>query len=127
MSTVNRQNYKLIAILTAALAAGLPLWTSSARRVDFLDFYFLSLWVIFGALAAFFVLFFIRLKTRDMISSFIVGYMIAVIIYFVGLIFAANVIHNQFLTSLLIAIATGAITGWIGSLSWRWIKRKNRT
>lgn len=127
MSTVNRQNYKLIAILTATLAAGLPLWTSSTRQVDFLDIYFLGIWLSLGTLAAFFVLFFIRLKIRDMISSFIVGYMLAVIIYFVGRILVANLIHSQFLLSLLIAIATGVLSGWFGSLCWTWIKRKNRS
>lgn len=126
MSIINRQNYKLIAILTATIAAGLPLWTSTLRQVNFLDVTFLGIWVGVGFLAAFFVLFFIPLKKGDMISSFIVGYVLAVIIYFVSRILIANIIHSQFLLSLVIAITTGALSGWFGSLFWIWIRRKKR-
>lgn len=124
MPAANRQNNKLIAIIASTVAAGLPLWTSSARQVNFLDYSFLLTWIVLGFIAAFFVLFFIRLNSRELIGSFTAGYIMAVIVYFVGLILLKNIIHNQFLTSLMLAIFSGMITGWTGSLAWKWIKRK---
>lgn len=122
MDSIKKQNYKIIAILTSALAAGLPLWASSARTIDFLSPSFLTVWLFIGVVAAFLLLLFIRLKAPDMVSSFIVGYMLAVIIYFVGLILLKNLFHSQFLLSLMIAIGMGAISGWIGVLIWSWIR-----
>ncbi|MEX0646373.1 MAG: hypothetical protein WEA56_07585 [Balneolaceae bacterium] len=126
MPAANRQNYKLIAILTATLAAGLPLWTSTSRQIDFTGISFLAGWLVLGFISALFVRFFINLKTKDMISSFIVGYVLAVIVYFVGRVLLANIIHPQFLLSLVIAMIAGSVSGWLGSLFWSWIKRKNR-
>lgn len=121
-----RQNYKLIAIFISTLAAGIPLWTHTASAVDFTGITFLISWGFLGILASFITLFVVNLKMKDMISSFIVGYIIAVIIYFVSRILIANMIHSQFLLSLLLAIGFGILTGWFGPFLWASIKRTKR-
>jgi|AntRauTorckE6833_2_1112554.scaffolds.fasta_scaffold56673_1 putative flippase GtrA len=126
MLSSTKNNYKLVAIFASAIAAALPLWTQSARRIDFLDPSFIIVWILFGLLMSFFILFFISLKKNEMISSFIVGYMLAVIIYFVGTILLTNVIHGQFLIALSLAIVAGLISGWSGSMVWVFIKKRNR-
>lgn len=126
MLSSTKNNYKLVTIFASAIAAGLPLWTQNARRIDFLDPGFIILWILFGVLMSFFTLFFISLKKKEMISSFIVGYMLAVIIYFVGTILITNVIHGQFLIALSLAIVAGLISGWSGSMIWVFIKKRKR-
>lgn len=119
-----RQNYKLIAIFISTVAAGIPLWTQTGSAVDFTQLSFLISWGGIGIAASFITLFVVNLKMRDMISSFIIGYIIAVIIYFVSRILIANMIHGQFITSLILAICFGIITGWFGPFVWTRIKRK---
>lgn len=126
MQEATRQNYKLIAIFIATLAAGLPLWTQTTTQINFTDTLFLVRWLAFGIGASFFTLFVANLKMRDMIGTFTIGYLIAVIIYFVSRILIANQIHSQFILSLAFAIGFGIISGWIGSLAWRGVKRKKR-
>lgn len=126
MLSSTKNNYKLIAIFASAIAAALPLWTQSTRRIDFLDPTFIIVWILFGLLMSFFILFFISLRKNEMISSFIVGYMLAVIIYFVGTILLTNVVHGQFLIALSLAIVAGLISGWSGSMVWVFIKKRNR-
>lgn len=127
MLETTRQNYKLIAILIATLAAGLPLWTQSVTQINFTDQLFLARWLASGVAASFFTLFIANLKMRDMIGSFTMGYSIAVIIHFVSRILLANMIHSQFILSMGIAIGFGVLSGWIGSLIWIGIRRKNRS
>lgn len=122
MNHSSKQNYKLIAILASAIAAGLPLWTNSARMINFTDPLFLAIWLFSGVLAGCLLPLIIRLNMRDMISSFVVGYVISVIVYFVGLILLKNLFHSQFLLSLLVAIGSGILSAWIGSLIWSWIR-----
>jgi hypothetical protein len=124
MLETTRQNYKLIAITIATLAAGLPLWTQTAGQINFTDTAFLLRWFGFGVLAAFITLFVANLKMRDMIGSFTVGYVISVIVYFVSRILLANLIHTQFILSLGIAIGFGILTGWTGSVIWYFIRKK---
>jgi len=72
MQESTRQNYKLISIFIATLAAGLPLWTQTAGQIDFTDTVFLAWWLAIGTFASFFTLFVANLKTRDMIGTFII-------------------------------------------------------
>jgi len=126
MQETTRQNYKLISIFIATLAAGIPLWTQTTVRIDFTDTVFLAGWLAIGSVASFFTLFVANLKMRDMIGTFIIGYLTAVIIYFVSRILIANQIHSQFILSLTIAIGFGILSGWIGSLAWRGVKKRKK-
>lgn len=121
-----RQNYKLITILISTIAAGIPLWTHSGRAIDFTDTTFIITWILIGIAASFVVFFVVNLKMKDMVSSFIIGYMLAVIIYFVSRILVSNMIHSQFVLSLALSIGVGAFTGWVGSLFWSKLKVKKR-
>lgn len=124
MLDTTRQNYKLIAIFISTLAAGIPLWTQTGRAVDFTEISFLFSWGILGLIASIVTLFVVNLKSKDMISSFIIGYMLAVIIYFVSRILISNMIHSQFLLSLTLAIVFGIVTGWFGTFTWGRMKKK---
>lgn len=124
MLETTRQNYKYIAIIVSTMAAGIPLWTYSQGTINFSDPYFIFRLYLIGFAASFFTLFIANLKMRDMISSFITGYVIAVILYFVSRILISNMIHTQFLLSLVVAIALGIATGFSGSVIWVFIKRK---
>ena len=124
MLETTRQNYKYIALTIATLSAGIPLWTYSGTAIDFTDVQFLIIWAVIGITGSFFALFIINLNMRDMVSSFISGYVIAVIIYFVSRILVSSLVHTQFILSLLMAIAVGFISGFSGSMIWRIIKKK---
>jgi predicted neutral ceramidase superfamily lipid hydrolase len=126
MQETTRQNYKLISIFIATLATGIPLWTQTSIQIDFTDTTFLAVWLAIGIVASFFTLFVANLKTRDMIGTFIIGYLTAVIIYFVSRILIANQIHSQFILSLAIAIGFGILSGWIGSVAWKGVKKKRK-
>lgn len=125
MLETTRQNYKMIAIFVALVAAGIPLLTHSSGRINFMDYWFLAGWLASGVVGAFFTLLIANLKTRDLIGSFTIGYASALIVYFVSRILLANMIHSQFILSLGIAILFGIISGWTGSLIWTLIKKKN--
>jgi hypothetical protein len=124
MLETTRQNYKLIAITISTIAAGLPLWTQTSGSIDFTDTIFLIQWFLIGLAASFVTRFVANLKTRDMVGSFTIGYVIAVVVYFVSRILLANLIHSQFILSLAIAITFGILTGSIGSLIWGSMKTK---
>jgi len=126
MLETTRQNYKLIAIFISTIAAGIPLWTQTGRAVDFTELSFLISWGLLGIIASFVTLFVANLKSKDMISSFIIGYMLAVITYFVSRVLVSNMIHPQFLLSLSLAIGFGIVTGWFGTFVWGRIKKKKR-
>lgn len=126
MLETTRQNYKLIAIFISTLAAGIPLWTQTGTAVDFTAPSFLIAWGVLGIIASFVTLIVVNLKSKDMISSFIIGYMLAVIVYFVSRILISNMIHSQFILSLALAIGFGILTGWIGTFIWSRVKKKKR-
>ncbi len=122
----NRQNYKMIAMLIATIAAGLPIWTRSLRQIDYTDPNFLILWLSIGIIASFTTLFFVNLKTWDMVSSFTIGYIIAVVLHFVGGILVVNYIHAQFAVALLISMGIGVASGLFGAYAWKGIKWKSQ-
>lgn len=121
-----RHNYRLITILISAIGAGLPLWTTNRRQIDFIDTEFLLIWIGIGVLASLVVRFVVNLKMRDMIGCFAIGYVIAVVIHFVSSILLNSYIQARFELSLLIAILVGIASGWIGSLLWMGWKKSAR-
>lgn len=63
---------------------------------------------------------------RDVIGTFIVGYMLAVILRFVGDIIINNIAHSNLSMALLLAMGVGAAAGWIGAGSWKLIGKTKR-
>ena len=129
MLETTRHNYRLITILISTIAAGLPLWTSESRQIDFSDYSFIVVWLLIGVVASFVAQFVVNLKPRDMIGSFAIGYVTAVVLHFVGTILLTSYIQTRFELSMLIAIIVGVLAAGIGSLMWKGIrstKRKRR-
>lgn len=119
-----RQHYKQIAILISLIAAGIPIWTRPVRQIDFTDPGFLVIWLLIGTAAAILCLLFVNLKTKDLASAFVIGYVTAVVGMFVSGILISNHVHSQLTPALLIAMIIGGLSGSIGPLFWRWIKRR---
>lgn len=126
MIAADRQKYKMIALLMATLGAGLPMWTRPLSEIDFTNLSFLGLWLLIGIAVSFISLFFISINRRDMISSFTIGYVLAVVLHFVGGVIVSNYIHSQLSLALLIAMGIGIISGYTGSVIWAWIRLKGR-
>lgn len=127
MLETTRHNYRLITIFISTIAAGLPLWTSSARQIDFTDLSFLLVWVLLGVVASFVTQFVVNLKLRDMIGCFAIGYVTAVVVHFVSTILLTSYIQSRFELSLLMAMLVGIVSAWIGSLLWKGVKiNKNK-
>lgn len=123
MLETTRHNYRLITILISTIGAGIPLWTTSRRQIDFTDTEFLLLWIGIGLLASLIVRFVVNLKMRDMVGCFAIGYVIAVVLHFVSSILVNNYVQARFELSLLFAILVGALSGWLGSLLWMGLKK----
>lgn len=124
MLETTRHNYRLITIFISMIAAGLPLWTSDIRQLDFNNLEFLVLWILIGIAASFVVQFVVNLKPRDIIGSFAIGYVSAVVLHFVGTILISSFVQTSFEITLLLALLTGIASGWIGSMLWSGVKRK---
>ena len=104
MLEATRHNYRLITILISTIAAGLPLWTSSARQIDFTEISFLLIWLLLGIVASFITQFVVNLKMRDMIGCFAIGYVTAVVVHFVSTILLTSYIQSRFEFSLFMAL-----------------------
>lgn len=126
MLETTRHNYRLITILISTIGAGMPLWTTNRRNVDFSDVEFLLIWIGIGVLASLVARFVVNLKIRDMVGCFAIGYVIAVVIHFVSSILLNNYIQAQFELSLLIALLAGIASGGFGSLLWTGIKQNSK-
>lgn len=127
MLEATRHNYRLITILISTIAAGLPLWTSSARQIDFTEISFLLVWLLLGVVASFITQFVVNLKIRDMIGCFAIGYVTAVVVHFVSTILLTSYIQTRFELSLFMALVIGILSAWIGSLLWKGVKvNKNK-
>lgn len=118
-----RHNYRLVTIFISTFGAGLPLWTSNARQIDFTEPGFLVLWVAIGIFASLIVRLIVNLSMRDMVSCFAIGYVIAVVIHFVSSILLSSYVHARFEISLLMAMLAGITSGGLGSLLWMGVKR----
>lgn len=123
---MNKKNHKLISIIIATIAAGIPISTVSAHQLNFSDPVFLITWCLLGILGAFGTFLYFNLQMRDVIGTFIVGYMLAVILRFVADIIINNIAHSNLSISLLLAMGVGAASGWIGAGLWRLIKKTKR-
>lgn len=122
MLEATRHNYRLITILISTIAAGLPLWTSSARQIDFTEISFLLVWLLLGIIASFITQFVVNLKIRDMIGCFAIGYVTAVVVHFVSTILLTSYIQSRFELSLLMALVIGILSALLGSLLWKGVK-----
>lgn len=123
MLETTRHNYRLVAILLSTLGAGIPLWASSKRRIDFTDIEFIVMWTAIGILASFIARFVINLKMRNMVGCFAIGYVIAVVIHFVSSILVNSYVQAQFELSLFIALLTGIFSAWFGALIWTGLRK----
>lgn len=121
-----RHNYRLIAITIATIAAGLLIWTQNIRQINFLDPVFLFSWVFVGVIAAFVSRFVVNLKASDMIGSFAIGYVIAVVLHFVFGVMMTNYVQSHFEVSLLVALLCGTTAGWLGSVLWIGVKKSGK-
>jgi len=126
MLEATRHNYRLITILISTIAAGLPMWTSSARQIDFTEISFLLIWLLLGVLASFISQFVVNLKLRDMIGCFAIGYVTAVVVHFVSTILLTSYIQSRFELSLLIAMVIGILSAWLGSFIWKGVKTNKK-
>jgi len=124
VSRDRKHSQKLISIVVATIAAGIPISTSSAHQLNFLDPAFLALWVVMGMVGSFGMFLYFSLKMRDIIGTFTLGYMLAVIIRFVADILINNITHSNLTISLAVSVAAGASAGWLGSMLWTLIRRK---
>lgn len=123
---MNKKNYKFISIIIATIAAGIPISTVSAHQLNFSDPIFLVTWCFIGIIGAFGTFLYFNLQMRDIIGTFIVGYMLAVILRFVGDIIINNVAHGNLSISLLLAMGVGASAGWVGAGIWEIIRKTKR-
>jgi uncharacterized membrane protein YeaQ/YmgE (transglycosylase-associated protein family) len=121
-----RHNYRLIAIAIATLAAGLMVWTQNSRQIDFTDLSFLFLWLLTGTIASFVSQFIVNLRMGDIIGSFSIGYVIAIVIHFVSGVFGSNYVQTRFELFLLIALIIGSASGWLGALIWSLLRKSGR-
>ena len=123
----NKQNsQKLISLTIATVAAGIPVATLSAAQLNFTSLSFIALWILPGVIGSFVTYLYFNLKMRDVIGTFTLGYMLAVILRFVADILINNVAHADLSLALLIALLCGAFSGWFGSAVWVLIRRQGR-
>lgn len=124
MARDRKHSQKIISIVVATVAAGIPISTSSAHQLDFLDPSFLILWITFGMVGSFGMFLYFSLKMRDIIGTFTLGYMLAVIIRFVADILVNNITHGNLTVSLAVSVVAGAVAGWLGTMLWTLIRKK---
>jgi len=121
-----RHNYRLIAIAISTLAAGLIVWTQNARQVDFTDLSFLLIWLLIGTIASFGCQLIVNLRMSDIIGSFAIGYVIAIVIHFISGVLVTNYVQTRFEFFLLIALLTGSAAGWLGALLWSLLRKSGK-
>jgi fucose 4-O-acetylase-like acetyltransferase len=117
------KNHTFISTIVALVAAGIPISTISAHELNFLDPVFLITWCFLGIVGAFGTFLYFNLEKRDIIGTFVMGYMLAVTLRFVIDVIVNNVAHSNLSFSLLLAMAVGGFTGWAGSELWVQMKK----
>lgn len=125
-SVLRKKNRNFISIVIATVAAGIPISTVSPYQLDFTDPLFLLIWTLPGIICSFGTFLYFNMKMQDIIGTFIMGYMLAVILRFVMDILVNNIVHSYFSISLLTAMAAGGLSGWMGAGLWLLIKRSRR-
>jgi len=116
----------MIAIVIATIAAGIPISTVSANRLDFTDPFFLITWCLLGIFLAFCTFLYFNLSLKEIIGTFTMGYMLAVILRFVADLVISNMAHSNLSFTLILAMVVGAFCGWAGAGLWTLIKRARR-
>lgn len=119
-------NHTFISIVVAVIAGGIPISTTPAHQLDFFDPIFLATWCILGIVGAFGTFLYFNLKQKDIVSTFVMGYMLAVTIRFVFDVMVNNTVQSNLSLALLLAMAVGGFTGWTGSQLWVLMKKSNR-
>lgn len=120
------QNHKFISIIVALIAAGIPISTIPSHQLNFTDPLFLLTWCFLGIIGSFGTFLYFNLKKRDIVGTFIMGYMLAVILRFVVDVIVNNIAHSNLSLSLILAMAVGAFSGWAGSEIWIQLKKTRR-
>lgn len=83
-------------------------------------------WCILGIIGAFATFLYFNLKQKDIVATFVMGYMLAVTIKFVFDVMANNTAQSNLSLSLLLAMAVGGFTGWAGSQLWIQLKKSKK-
>lgn len=112
--------------MIATIAAGIPVSTAPSRQLDFTDPLFLATWILLGVVGSFGTYLYFNLHKRDIIGTFVVGYMVAVILRFVIEVIVINYTHSNLSISLLLAMMVGAFCGWFGSFLWDIMKKSRK-
>lgn len=123
---MKKKNHKFISIVVATIAAGIPITTVSAHQLDLTDPSFLLIWCIMGVIGSFGTYLYFSLQKSDIIGTFIVGYVLAVILRFVTDIVVNSISHSNLSLSLFIAMGAGAFAGWAGSSLWTLLKKSRK-
>jgi len=84
-------------------------------------------WCILGIIGAFATYLYFNLKQKDIVGTFVMGYMLAVTVRFVFDVMVNNTAQSNLSLSLLLAMAVGGFTGWAGSQLWIQMKKGKRT
>ncbi len=120
-------NHSFISILVAVISAGIPISTVPAHQLNVFDPVFLLTWCSLGIVGAFSTFLYFNLKQKDIIATFVMGYMLAVTIRFVFDVMVNNTAQSNLSLSLLLAMAVGGFTGWCGSQLWIQLKKSKKT
>lgn len=121
-----KKNRKFVSIVVATIAAGIPISTAAPHQLNFTDPLFLITWFALGTVASFGTYLYFNIALRDIIGTFIVGYMLAVILRFVTDIVVSNIQHSNLTSALFLAMGVGAAAGWAGAGMWTLLRKSKR-
>lgn len=83
-------------------------------------------WCILGIVGSFGTFLYFNLKQKDIVATFVMGYMLAVTIRFVFDVMVNNTAQSNLSLALLLAMAVGGFNGWAGSQLWILMKKGNK-
>jgi hypothetical protein len=110
---MNSQSAKLITTIVATVSAGIPIWTVSARDLNFTDPAFLAVWFLIGAFVSLLATLFSAIDSKNLIGAVTAGFTIALVIRYLADMFSGVARHSMLGAELLIAIGIGAVSAWI--------------